>query len=113
MDPGKEQAVRQDRARGSKVRHRPGAETHRLAGLHFYAGGFVLDKASGLFYRLSPAADYLLRQYDAGTEVRDFAGLIGTRYGLDRASALRDVELLLTQVSGRGLLPGARGDRAA
>ena len=26
-----------------------------------YRGGFVLDTASGMFYRLTPAADYLLR----------------------------------------------------
>lgn len=82
--------------------------THRLTGLHFYPGGLVLDKRSGLFYRLSPAADYLLRQYDAGSEVRDFAELIEQRYGLDHASAVRDVELLLNQFAGPGLLHGTR-----
>ena len=83
------------------------AGTHRLSGLRFYAGGFVLDTASGLFYRLTPVADYLLRQYDAGAEVRDFAELIEARYGLDHASAVRDVELLLNQFAGPGFLDGA------
>ena len=84
---------------------------HRLAGLRFYEGGFVLDTASGLFYRLTPVAEYLLRQYDAGTEVHDFAELIEARYGLDHASAVRDVELLLNQFAGPGLLErtGTRG----
>lgn len=77
---------------------------HRLAGLRFYAGGFVLDTESGSFYRLTPAADYLLRKYDAGTEVRDFAGLIETRYDQDHASAVRDVELLLNQFAAPGFL---------
>lgn len=81
-----------------------GRGEHRLSGLRFYPGGLVLDTVSGLFYRLTPVADYLLRQYDAGTEVRDFAGLIEARYGQDHASALRDVELLLNQFSGPGFL---------
>ena len=82
----------------------PSAGTHRLAGLRFYPGGLVLDKASGLFYRLTPVADYLLRQYDAGTEVRDFADLVEARYGRDHASAVRDVELFLNQFCAPGLL---------
>jgi hypothetical protein len=77
---------------------------HRLADLKFYRGGFVLDTASGMFYRLTPAADYLLRSYDAGCEVRQFADLIQSRYGLDHASAVRDVELLLNQFMTPGLL---------
>jgi hypothetical protein len=77
---------------------------HRLPVLRFYRGGFVLDTASGMFYRLTPAADYLLRSYDAGMEVREFAQLIQERYGLDHASAVRDVELLLNQFVGPGLL---------
>ena len=88
--------------------HPPVEGTHRLLGLRFYPGGFVLDAASGLFYRLTPAADYLLRQYDAGTEVRDFADLVQARYGLDHASAVRDVELLLNQFAGPGFLERPR-----
>ena len=80
------------------------AGTHRLAGQRFYPGGLVLDTVSGQFYRLTPAADYLLREYDAGADVRDFAGLIEARYGRDHASALRDVELLLNQFAGPGFL---------
>lgn len=101
---------------GGRATHAPAEPvpgTHRLKGLQFYPGGFVLDKASGLFYRLTPVADYLLRQYDAGTEVRDFADLIAARYGVDHASAVRDVELLLNQFAGPGLLPVTRSRRAA
>jgi hypothetical protein len=77
---------------------------HRLPVLSFYRGGFVLDTASGMFYRLTPAADYLLRSYDAGMEVRHFPDLIQERYGLDHACAVRDVELLLNQFVAPGLL---------
>ena len=91
----------------------PLAGAHRLTGLHFYAGGFVLDTASGLFYRLSPTADYLLRLYDAGTPVREFAEIMQERYGLDHATAVRDVELLLNQVAGAGLLHLGPAEAAA
>ena len=86
---------------------------HRLPVLRFYRGGFVLDTASGMFYRLTPAADYLLRSYDAGMEVRQFAQLIQERYGLDHASAVRDVELLLNQFVGPGLLDTRQAESAA
>lgn len=89
------------------------AQSHRLPVLRFYRGGFVLDTASGMFYRLTPAADYLLRSYDAGMEVREFAQLIQERYGLDHASAVRDVELLLNQFVGPGLLDTRQAERAA
>jgi hypothetical protein len=85
---------------------------HRLPVLRFYRGGFVLDIASGMFYRLTPAADYLLRSYDAGMEVREFAQLIQERYGLDHASAVRDVELLLNQFVGPGLLDTRQAESA-
>lgn len=89
---------------GSKTKQAAAPAPRRLSRLRFYSGGFVLDTASGSFWRLTPAADYLLRQYDAGTEVRDFPGLIETRYGQDHASAVRDVELLLNRFSAPGFL---------
>lgn len=88
-------------------------QRHRLSILRFYRGGFVLDTASGMFYRLTPAADYLLRSYDAGMEVRQFAQLIQERYGLDQANAVRDVELLLNQIVGPGLLDPRQVESAA
>lgn len=105
--------MRQRITNNAKKQRHPVAGTHRLAGLQFYPGGLVLDKASGLFYRLTPVADYLLRQYDAGTEVRAFAELIEARYGLDHASAVRDVELLLNQFAGPGLLRPAHPEAVA
>lgn len=85
--------------RTSVAAHAP----RQLSVLRFYDGQFVLNTVSGMFYRLTPAADYLLRSYDAGVEVRQFASLIQTRYGVDRASAIRDVELLLNQFVALGL----------
>lgn len=57
-----------------------------------------------MFYRLTPAADYLLRAYDAGTEIHQFADLIQDQYGVDHASSVRDVELMLNQFVALGFL---------
>lgn len=57
-----------------------------------------------MFYRLTPAADYLLRAYDAGAEIHQFADLIQDQYGVDHASSVRDVELMLNQFATLGLL---------
>jgi len=77
---------------------------HWLSALHFYEGEFVLNTVSGMFYRLTPAAGYLLRSLDAGVEIGQLAALIQTRYGVDQKTAVRDVELLLNQLAGLSLL---------
>lgn len=70
----------------------------------FYGDAFVLNVASGMFYRLSPAADFLLRALDEGARIDQFPDLIVQRYGVDRATAVRDSELLLNQFTALGLL---------
>lgn len=76
----------------------------KLPALRFYEGEFVLNTVSGMFYRLTPAAGYLLRSLDAGAEIGQLAALIQTRYGVGQATAVRDVELLLNQLAALGLL---------
>ena len=77
---------------------------HRLPALRFYEGEFVLNTVSGMFYRLTPAAGYLLRALDAGAEIGQLAALIQARYGVEQATAVRDTELLLNQLAVLGLL---------
>lgn len=72
--------------------------------LRFYGDSFVLNTVSGMFYRLSPTADYLLRAREAGAKTDEFADLIMARYGVDHATAVRDSELLLNQLTALGLL---------
>ena len=67
--------------------------------LRFYGDEFVFDTASGLFYRLSPTASFILRSLDAGTSPNDLATALHTHYGIDRATALRDVELCLNDLA--------------
>ena len=88
-----------------KKKNAEGAPAARPAdALRFYGDSFVLNTASGMFYRLSPTADYLLRARDAGAKTEEFADLIMARYGVDHATAVRDTELLLNQLTALGLL---------
>jgi hypothetical protein len=72
--------------------------------LRFFGEEFVLDTVSGLFYRLTPAAHFVLRAHERGVRFQQFPGLLRQRYGIDPASATRDVELLLNQMASMGLL---------
>lgn len=75
--------------------------------LRFYGDSFVLNTASGMFYRMSPTADYLLRALDAGARTADFPKLLIQRYQVDPATAMRDTELLLNQFIALGLIDNA------
>ncbi|MDO9030862.1 MAG: PqqD family protein [Hydrogenophaga sp.] len=72
--------------------------------LQFFGEEFVLDTVSGLFYRLTPAAHLVLRAYAEGVQSQQFPGLLKQHYGIDPASAARDIELLLNQMVSLGLL---------
>ena len=98
-------------AEKKKEAARTGA-SQRSGTLRFYDGSFVLNTASGMFYRLSPAAEYLLRALEAGAKTGQFADLITTRYGVDHATAVRDAELLLNQFTALGLPDNFRTKRA-
>lgn len=67
--------------------------------LRFYGDEFVFDTVSGMFYRVSPTASFILHSLQAGAAVDELAGLIQARYGIDRATAARDVELLLNELA--------------
>lgn len=72
--------------------------------LQFFGEEFVLDTVSGLFYRLTPAAHLVLQAHEQGLQRQQFPGLLKQHYGIDPASAERDVELLLNQMVSLGLL---------
>jgi len=78
--------------------------TKRVGRLQFFGEEFVLDTVSGLFYRLTPAAHLVLRAHEQGVPTQQFSGILQQRYGIDPASAVRDVELLLNQMVSMGLL---------
>jgi hypothetical protein len=49
---------------------------------------------SGMFYRISPTAGFILRSLDAGMAPDKLADQVQQRYHVDKAAAVRDIELL-------------------
>jgi hypothetical protein len=70
------------------------ATRRKAASLRFYGDGFIFDTMSGMFYRVSPTASFILRALESGTDPRKLAEDVQQRYGIDRAAAVRDIELL-------------------
>lgn len=68
--------------------------------LRFYGDEFIFDTVSGMFYRVSPTASFILRSLDAGTEPGKLADDVQERYGITRAAAVRDIELLRNDLTG-------------
>ncbi|HWM49018.1 MAG TPA: PqqD family protein [Xanthobacteraceae bacterium] len=78
--------------------------TGRLSKLRFYGDQFVLDTVSGRFYRLTPVAGFVLKALIAGTEQDRLADVVAQTFGADRATAERDVELFLGELSSLELI---------
>lgn len=85
-----------DMSASSKARRSAGrrASGSKPLTLRFYGDGFIFDTVSGMFYRVSPTASFILRSLDSGTDSDTLADNVRQRYGVPRADALRDIELL-------------------
>lgn len=83
-------------AASQAARPRANAKPHSL---QFYGDEFVFDRVSGLFYRVSPTAGFLLRSLDSGAEPAELPKLLQSRYRLDSATANRDVALFLNDLA--------------
>jgi hypothetical protein len=67
--------------------------------LRFYGDEFIFDTVSGMFYRVSPTASFILRSLDDGVDPDKLAEDVQQRYGVPRAAAVRDIELLRNDLS--------------
>lgn len=67
--------------------------------LRFYRDEFVFDIVSGMFYRMSPTACFMLHALDNGADVHELPKLLQEQYALDRSTAARDVELFLNDLA--------------
>ena len=70
-----------------------------ISGLRFYGDEFVFDTVSGMFFRLSATASFILRSIVEGVQLADLPAAMERRYGIDRATAARDVQLFLNELS--------------
>lgn len=80
------------RARSASAEAPAPAPKH--ASLRFYGDEFVFDTVSGMFYRVSPTASFILRSLERGTDPSKVADEVQKRYGIERTAAVRDIELL-------------------
>lgn len=87
------------------------APLHKFPHLRFYGDQFVFDTVSGLFFRLSPTAGFLLRVIDGGAEAADLPGLLQQTYGISEKNALRDAELFLNDLAGLGVIHKAEVEK--
>jgi len=71
--------------------------------LRFYGDEFVFNTRSGLCFRITPTAAFILRSLIAGTQEEQLIELIQSRYEVDRKTAVRDTELLLNNLTELGL----------
>lgn len=76
--------------------------------LRFYGDGFIFDTVSGMFYRVSSTASFILRSLDSGIDPDTLAENVRQRYGVPRADALRDIELLRNDLTAIDVLGQVR-----
>lgn len=81
-----------------------------FAPLRFYEGRFVFNTHSGVFYRVTPEATFILKALIRGKDARDIAKLLQDEYDLDRGTSLRDAALFINRLAQLELLP-EQGDK--
>ncbi|NNM56864.1 PqqD family protein [Acidocella sp.] len=82
------------------------------AGLRFYGDEFVFDIRSGMFFRLSATASFILRALAGGAAIADLPAAMERQYGIDHASALRDIQLFLNELAALEPLDRVAHDQA-
>ncbi len=78
----------------------------RGSALRFYGDEFIFDTVSGMFYRVSPTASFILRSLNAGNDPSRVADEVQAKYGIERAAAVRDIELLRNDLTAIGPFGG-------
>jgi len=77
---------------------------HNLQKLRFYGDEFVFNTVSGMCYRITSTAGFILRSLVAGKKNEQLVDLIQARYGIDQTTAVRDIELLLNNLAELGII---------
>lgn len=81
-----------------------GNKTHKTEKLRFYGDEFVFNTTSGMFYRITSSAGFLLQNLINGVGDDQLVTLFQNHYGIDRATAIQDVELLLNNLTELGVI---------
>ena len=75
-----------------------------ISRLRFYGEQFILDTVSGSFYRLTPAAGFILKALIERTDYGKLDEMVQNRFGTGRSQAVRDVELFLSELRSLDLI---------
>lgn len=94
--------MRVDAKGDAKVKNPAGKD--RISRLRFYGEQFILDTVSGSFYRLTPAAGFILKALIERTDYSKLAEMVQNRFGTSRSQAVRDVELFLSELRSLDLI---------
>ncbi len=84
-----------------------GRKTQRgtlLPPLRYFGSEYVLNAETGMFYRVTPTAMMLLQAMSEGLDNERLVEAIQAHGAVDRLTATRDVELLINELSVRGIL---------
>lgn len=73
----------------------------------FYGDQFLLDTVSGNFYRVTPTAGFILKALIDGKTPAELVNIVRERFKIDRARALRDVELFTSELRSLGIIKQA------
>lgn len=79
-------------------------KVHKTAKLRFYGDEFVFNTTSGMFYRITSSAGFLLQNIINGVEDDQLVTLFQEHYDIDRTTAIQDVELLLNNLTELGVI---------
>jgi hypothetical protein len=82
---------------------RTGGETSATR-YRFYGDQFLLDTISGNFYRVTPTAGFILQAMFDGADDAKLVNLVEKRFKINRARALRDVELFTSDLRSLGIV---------
>jgi hypothetical protein len=77
-----------------RLKHKSSAST-----LRFYGNEFVFDTVSGMFYRMNPAACFILHRLDEGIDLEELPTILQAHFSIDHSSAKRDIELFLNDLA--------------
>ncbi len=90
---------RRGRKRANAAKKQPQSFFANLSSLRILLDRFVFDERRGTFHRISETAAFIMTELKAGRSPGELSETYAKRYGLLRAIAERDVELLLNDLS--------------
>lgn len=79
-------------------------KTAGLRTLKFFGSEFVLNTATGMFYRVTPTAILILKALQQGADNGALAEVVQKHCTVSRMTAVRDIELLINELAARGIL---------